>query len=330
MSDLFEILDKAPTVTIMDAFCVVSNKLRNPNYKNIICSISGGSDSDILLDMIVKFDIYKRVIFVFFNTGLEYQATKEHLKYLEQKYGIKIHIINAVLPIPTCCKKYGQPFLSKQVSEWIERLQRHNFSWKDKSFEELLNEYPKCKAALKWWCNQWEKGKDGRESKFNISYNKYLKEFMIENPPDFKISNKCCHYAKKLVAKKAKQEIGCDLSIVGVRKAEGGARSSAYKNCFTSGDKKGVCDEYRAIFWFKEEDKRDYEETFNVVHSRCYKEYGLMRTGCAGCPFGRDFEKELEIIQKYEPKLYKAVNNIFGDSYEYTRKYKKFVEEMKQ
>lgn len=330
MMDLFEILDKAPTTTIMDSFCVLSNKLRNPNYENVICAISGGSDSDILLDMIAKFDICKRVIFVFFNTGLEYQATKDHLKYLEQKYGIKIHIINAILPIPTCNKKYGQPFLSKQVSEWIERLQRHNFSWEDKPFEELLKEYPKCKAALRWWCNQWAKGKNGRESKFNIAYNKYLKEFMIANPPTFPISNKCCYYAKKKPVHNFKMENDCDLSINGVRKSEGGARSTAYKSCFTGGDIKGVWDEYRAIFWFKEADKRAYEETFNIVHSRCYREYGLKRTGCAGCPFGRDFEQELEIIEKYEPKLFKAVNNIFGDSYEYTRKYKKFVEEMKQ
>ena len=45
---------------------------------------------------------------------------------------------------------------------------------------------------------------------------------------------------------------------------------------------------------------------------------------CAGCPFGRDFEFELEVIEKYEPKLYRAVNNIFGDSYAYTRKYREF------
>ena len=40
-----------------------------------------------------------------------------------------------------------------QVSEWIERLQRHNFQWEDKSFDELYKEYPKCKVALQWWCN---------------------------------------------------------------------------------------------------------------------------------------------------------------------------------
>ena len=52
--------------------------------------------------------------------------------------------------------------------------------------------------------------------------------------------------------------------------------------------------------------------------------YLRKRTGCAGCPYGKDFEFELEVIKKYEPKLYNAVNNIFGDSYEYTRKYLEF------
>ena len=52
----------------------------------------------------------------------------------------------------------------------------------------------------------------------------------------------------------------------------------------------------------------------------------MTRTGCAGCPFGRDFEFELEIMGKYEPKLFRAVNIIFGSSYEYTRKYREFYE----
>ena len=30
------------------------------------------------------------------------------------------------------------------------------------------------------------------------------------------------------------------------------------------------------------------------------------------------------MLEKYEPKLYKAVNNIFRDSYEYTRGYNEF------
>jgi 3'-phosphoadenosine 5'-phosphosulfate sulfotransferase (PAPS reductase)/FAD synthetase len=266
---------------------------------------------------------------VFFDTGLEYQATKDHLEYLETKYDIKIKREKAVKPIPICCRTYGQPFLSKQVSEFISRLQRHNFKWEDKSFEELIKEYPKCRSALKWWCNKWEKGKNGQESRFNINYNKFLKEFMVKYPPSHPISNKCCHYAKKLVAHNYKVNNGIDLSITGVRKAEGGARATAYKSCFTSKLDEGKADEFRVIFWYKTEDKRAYKDKFNMKHSKCYECYGLTRTGCAGCPFGKDFEKELEIIEKYEPKLYKAVNNIFGDSYAYTRAYREFVEQQK-
>ena len=41
-------------------------------------------------------------------------------------------------------------------------------------------------------------------------------------------------------------------------------------------------------------------------------------------------EDELKIISQYEPKLYKAVNYIFGDSYEYTREYREFRKEMEE
>ncbi len=56
----------------------------------------------------------------------------------------------------------------------------------------------------------------------------------------------------------------------------------------------------------------------------------MKRTGCAGCPYGRNFEEELAVIGQYEPQLFKAVNFVFKDSYEYTRAYKKFVSEQKK
>jgi 3'-phosphoadenosine 5'-phosphosulfate sulfotransferase (PAPS reductase)/FAD synthetase len=274
-----------------------------------------------MLDLCCMVDTEQKIKYVFFDTGLEYEATKEHLKYLEEKYNINIYIEKASKPIPTCCKQYGQPFISKYVSEFMSRLQRHNFKWEDESYDQLILRYPKCKSALQWWCND-----KGSESHFNIHQNKWLKEFILENPPRFKISNKCCHFAKKKVAKDFKINNNIDLSLVGVRKAEGGARATAYKNCFTNNvDKEDIADEYRPIFWYKEETKRDYENQFNIIHSRCYSEYRLKRTGCAGCPYNRNFEFELKVIEEHEPKLFKAVNNIFGESYEYTRKYKEFV-----
>lgn len=321
--DLFEILDTTPNAIIADSFVITNKKLKS--YDEIAISISGGADSDIVMDMVMKLlgailkqDASKKVRFVFFDTGLEYQATKEHLQYLEEKYGVQIDREKAVKPIPLACRQYGLPFLSKQVSEFISRLQRHGFQWEDDDFETLYKKYPRCKAALRWWCNAW-----GENSRFNISYNKWLKEFMVENPPDFFISKECCVWAKKKVAYKYQEEHGIELAITGIRKAEGGARSTAYKSCFSSFEDEA--DAYRPIFWYKKADKEAYEETYNVTHSKCYSCYGLKRTGCAGCPFGQDFEEELKIIEEHEPKLYKAVNNIFGKSYEYTRKYREFV-----
>ncbi len=322
LQSVLENLPEFHNEEILKSFIKGYSIVNRPQYKNIVCSVSGGSDSDIMLDIIHRIDEHKKVTYVWFDTGLEYQATKDHLKYLENRYGITIHRERAVKPIPTCCKKYGQPFLSKQVSEFISRLQRNNFSWEDGSFEALYNKYPKCKAALRWWCNEW-----GIKSRFNINYNFGLKEFMMKNPPKFKISNQCCNFAKKKVAHNAINLLNADLNIYGVRKAEGGARATAYKNCYSYNEDK--IDEYRPLFWFKEADKRDYESAFDIKHSACYEEWGFARTGCVCCPYGQELGNELLKTSKFEPQMYKAVYVVFGDSFEYTRQYKQFVKEMK-
>lgn len=317
-----ELLETCPKNQIIgDNLIRAWKTINDSKYKKIVCSISGGSDSDVMLDIVWRCDKDNKVTYVWFNTGLEYQAAKEHLKYLENKYNIEILSYHAIKPIPLTCKQYGQPFLSKYVSEMIQRLQRHNFQWEEKPFEELYKRYPKCKIALKWWCNS-----SGDNSRFNINRNKWLKEFMIQNPPNFKISNVCCNYAKKAVIHKLINEFNFELSIIGVRKAEGGVRSTSYKSCFDENgeSKNGSYDNYRPLFWYSNLDKQEYEEHYEVTHSNCYVSYGLKRTGCAGCPFGRNFEQELEVIENYEPKLFKAVNNIFKESYEYTRRYKEF------
>lgn len=326
--NLLEALDRAPenNKEINESIVITHDKLSR--YKKILCTISGGSDSDIVLDLCEQFDESKKITYVYFDTGLEFEATKRHLNYLEERYGVTIHRVRAEKPIPVCCKIYGQPFISKQVSEWIERLQKHNFTWEDKPFDELYSEYPECKAALRWWCNDFERTTEGKESSFNIGYHAYLKDFMIENPPSFKISNKCCYYAKKRLARAYIKKGEYTLNIYGVRKSEGGARRSAYKSCFSSSDKD--CDEYRPIFWFLKDTKKEYEEHYGIVHSDCYTQYGLKRTGCAGCPYGRNFEDELKSMEIYEPQLFKAVNNIFYDSYDYTKKYRSFAEEKRR
>lgn len=294
---------------------------------NVVVSISGGSDSDIVLDICEKVrKPEQKVRYVWFNTGIEYQATKDHLDFLEKKYNITIERIPPVKPIPTCVREYGVPFLSKYVSDQIQRLQNHDFKWEDEPYEVLSEKYPKCKSAIKWWCNVYSN--NGFEnSSFSIDRFKYLKEFLIQNPPTFRISNNCCKFSKKLPAKQCMEESQADLNVIGVRKAEGGIRAAAYKNCFTASE--DGADQYRPLFFMTDDDKKYYEDHFGVSHSDCYTKYGLKRTGCVGCPYGRDVLHELFSIQMYEPKLYKACMKIFGDSYEYTKKYRQFCAKKK-
>lgn len=323
---LDEMLDKNPPLPVADMLIKAAWAMKN--HKKIMVSVSGGSDSAIMTDALHVLDPEGKATFVYFGTGMEYQATKRHLRELEEKYGIQIEEVKPIVPIPTCCAKYGVPFWSKRVSELIYRLQRHNFQWEDEPFDVLLKRYPRCRAALRWWCNEHPRKDNGSESSLNINYAPCLKEYMIANPPLFKISAKCCQKAKKEPAAKYSAEHEFDLECTGLRKSEGGNRAIGFKNCFSNCT--GSADKYRPLFWLTDKDKQDYKNLFGVTYSDCYEVWGMKRTGCPGCPYGKQFEQELELMQLFEPKFYRAALKIFGDSYEYTRGYLKFREEMKR
>ena len=316
-----------PNVATYDAYNKCLRHLIS--HDSILVSLSGGADSDVMLDFIIHVCENEQIPltklkFAFFDTGIEYQATKDHLGYLESKYNITIDRCRATVPVALGCKKYGLPFLNKDISAKIYSLQHNNFDFVGdgwKGYEELALKYPRCTSVLKWWCNT--------KKVFNIQDTPYLKEFLIENPPTFRISDRCCWGAKKHPSKQYEREQHIDLKCLGLRKYEGGLRATSIHSCFTDNTSYGVkspkaYDDYRPIYWFTDGDKREYETFYNVEHSKCYTVYGFKRTGCAGCPFNSKFDDDLLKIKTYEPKLYKAVNNIFGDSYEYTRAYRRF------
>lgn len=310
---------------ILDSFVKMDSVLNSGKYKKVFVSISAGADSDVVLDMVMRTCEDKSILtFGYFNTGLEYCCSLEWLNFLRLKYSIDIKEYKPDTPIPLAIHKYGVPFLSKQVSEFLQRLQKHNFDFANdgnKSYEELIQKYPKCLSAVGWWCDY------NKCASFNVSYHSYLKDFIIENPPTFKISNRCCDLAKKKVAHKVYEEEGFDLYLTGIRRAESGVRQVKYKTCFDSKDNKAS--HYRPIFWYSDQDRLEYEKMFDVHHSDLYEVRGYKRSGCCSCSFGRDYEFELEQTKKYEPKLYKAAINLFGPAYEYTRAYHKYREEMK-
>ena len=60
----------------------------------------------------------QKCFFVFIDTGLEYEATKRHLIYLHEKYGITIEKIRGI-SVVTAIKRHGIPILNKSRSEDI-------------------------------------------------------------------------------------------------------------------------------------------------------------------------------------------------------------------
>lgn len=310
---------------ILDSFVKADSVINDPKYKKIMCSISGGKDSSVMLDILHKVDRDKKIDYVYIDTGLEYGAIKKHLDYLEQRYDIQIKRVHADMPIPLAVYNTGQPFISKRVAEMIYRLQLHDFDWSDDTFDNHMRRFPNCQEGLKWWDNQHD---GGAKSNFNICRHRALKEFMMDNPPWFKISQKCCQYVKKNSLHKAQKYGNYDLSCYGVRVKEGGQRATVYSGCFTEHSYNNIA-EYRPIHWYSNEDISEYENRFCILQSEAYTTMGLPRTGCCGCPFGRDFEFELQVIKQFEPKLYVAVNNIFADSYKYTRMFHQYRAEHK-
>ena len=292
--------------------------------KEIRLAYSGGSDSDTCA-WLLRYLGYN-VKFVFYDTGLEYDATRRQLEYMKAQ-GFDIDVVRPKRTIPNTIYHYGTPFINKNVSDNLERLQKNNFDFKNDGrleFDDVVKKYPNTKSALRWWtnCNFTESN--------NISWNRGLKEFLIENNGlPFSASSHCCYNTKKLPSKKYAKENNVQLMILGIRLAEGGKRSTAYSSCYIKDSKTYPYSIFMPLFWWTNEDKKLFDGITGIKHSDCYGVYGMNRTGCPGCPFGREFENEIIAISNHEPKLEKAVKHLFGESYDFTRKYRDFKERNK-
>ena len=52
-------------ITVFDSVVKADSVINNPKYKSVICSISGGSDSDILLEICSKIDKNKKIQYLY-------------------------------------------------------------------------------------------------------------------------------------------------------------------------------------------------------------------------------------------------------------------------
>ena len=321
-------------------------------HPNAICSYSGGSDSDILIDLIERTrtmfntlcgnEVLKPVKYAFFNTGLEMQATKRHVKEVAEKYGVEIEEFRPKINIVQSTRQHGIPFVSKIMSAGLENWQKKSIPLsiadeyaqaEDKiaKRQELKERYPKCETVINFLCCCNSKGEPRPNIQLVINSSKYMLDFIREYPPDFKISAKCCDYCKKQIAHSVQKDY--EMIITGERRDEGGMRSVPRSEqwnetntmCFSeTADGKY---RFKPLYYVTDKDTAWYKEHYGIRYSDAYEVYGLTRTGCCGCPISYKAIDDLEKIKPYEPNVVKAAWHLFGKSYEYRQKYNAFKAE---
>ena len=329
--------DDEPPAKFQALMGIICTRLRQ--YPNAICSYSGGSDSDIMLDLIErtrKMFNMPPVKYVFFNTGLEMDATKRHVKETAKKYGVEIEEVRPKVNIVKATREYGQPFVSKIMSAGLEGWQKKGIPLsiadeyaqaEDKAAkrQELRERYPKCETTINFLCCCNKDGEPRPNIQLVINSSKYMLDFIKKQPPEFKISAKCCDYCKKQLAHKVQKPY--DLIITGERQDEGGMRSVPRSEewyqtntmCFY--EQSDGKHRFRPLYYVTDKDKAWYKEYYGIKYSDAYEVYGLTRTGCCGCPISYKAVDDLEKIKPYEPNVVKAAWNIFGDSYRYRQAY---------
>ena len=319
---------------------IMGTRLRQ--HPNAICSYSGGADSDILLDLLEtsrKMFALPPIKYCFFNTGLEMKATLEHIKYVEEKYGVTIDRYRPKKNIVNATREYGLPFVSKIMSNAMETVQKKglpfsikeeydNATDKAKIRQELRERFPNSEQGINFLCCCNSAGEPRPNIQLVINSSAFMYDFMKENPPQFRMSAKCCDFCKKQLAHKVQK--GYEMVITGERRDEGGMRSvprSVDANgtmCFHE-ESDGTF-RFKPLYYVSDKDKAYWKNFAGIRYSDAYEVYGMKRTGCCGCPISYRAVDDLKLIEPYEPNLVRAAWNVFGDSYRYRKQYKEYVE----
>lgn len=173
--------------------------------------------------------------------------------------------------------KYGIPCYTKQQDEYIYRYQKGLRSKNTMRFingeNPVMNLNGKAKALL-------------------LSGNLH------------RISNKCCMYNKELPMMRYARRTG-KKAIIGVRQSESKTRAAKYQTCLKkNGD-------FTPIYDFTDELIDGIYKAYEIEIPKCYTY--VPRTGCAGCPYGRNVESELALLPELQRK---SAVKYFQESYD--------------
>lgn len=260
-------------------------------------SFSGGKDSTVLLHLVR--DMYPDIEAVFVNTGLEYPEIQSFAKSFDN-----VTVLTPTMPFNEVVKKYGYPFISKEVSHVI---------YEGKRYDEKTRKYQYCIDRL--------------NGIGNYSCEKYKPLLSV----DFNLSHLCCNVMKKSPAKKY-EHLTEKTPFVGTLTEESRLRETEWIrngcNAFESKRPRSapmsfwtendilkyihdnnieIASVYGSVELEYENGQLTLEDLQDFADGNCkYHTTGCDRTGCMFCGFGAHRDKYSRFLRLKEthPKQY--------------------------
>lgn len=147
---------------------------------------------------------------------------------------------------------------------------------------------------------------------------------MYQTSPEFKlnISAECCHKLKKEPARKYEKESNRPIAITGMTREEQGQRTTI--TCIITDGKSGGIKRFHPLSVITSENIGFidwYIKTRNIeLCELYYPPYNFQRTGCKGCPFSLDLQKQLDTMAVLMPEEKKQCELIWKPVYEEYRR----------
>lgn len=242
--------------------------------ENFCVSFSGGKDSCVLSALIDMAIPENKIPRVYSNTGIEYRMMVDFVeKQKEKQHPWELVIIKPTIKIKKMLEEDGYPFKSKKHAKKLGTYQRNGWT---KTTQNYLYPSEDCKRFA---CPK------------KLQY-QFTEDFKL------KVDYKCCVNLKEKPLEKWGKENNKPYGILGIRKAEGGARAKGKCLAFSGNKLKTfnplipVPDDF--IEWFI--------NAYNINLCELYKPpYNFKRTGCKGCPFALNLQNELDTMGKFFP-----------------------------
>lgn len=263
--------------------------------ENFYISFSGGKDSTVLSALVDMALPGNKIPRVYANTGIELNMIRDFV-FEMQKNDDRVIVIKPSVPIKPMLEKEGYPFKSKSHSMWHERYSRIG---KSQGVLQYLSERTDKEA----WQSQ--------SSCPNCLKYQFKPEFTL------KISDKCCVRMKEEPLAEWGKTNNRPITIIGIMREEAGRRSNAQCLAFRGSRLKA----FQPLAPVTKEWEEWLIETYNIEICDIYKPpYNFERTGCKGCPFARNLQKELDILEEFFPQERKQCEIIWKPVYDEYRR----------